>query len=194
MDARALSSVLVSGISLLGIALICLFLVSDYRLDAYRNKLFAIRDQLFDLVLTSDGMSFDHPAYQLLNLRVNSLIRYAHKTKITLFVLLFISAKFFSPERKRPSSRTDKQLRSAMQGLRRFQQFALIQSNDQISMAVQRKLVFFSSPIDSTKRMLPTSNRAPKASLTTVASTVESQAIMVFELQNNDQVGALGSC
>jgi len=52
------------------------------RLDCYRQKMFAVRDELFDYA--ADGnISFDDPAYVLLRSQMNGMIRYGHQ--LTLF-------------------------------------------------------------------------------------------------------------
>lgn len=49
-------------------------------LDAYRQRLFAIRDDLFDLAANrGQGFGFDHPAYADLRNSLNSSIRFAHR-------------------------------------------------------------------------------------------------------------------
>jgi hypothetical protein len=71
-------------------ALILLFiqilvLWPSFRLDAFRQSLFALRDELFDYA--ADGhISFDDPAYGLLRKSMNGFIRYAHN--LTFFRLL----------------------------------------------------------------------------------------------------------
>jgi len=53
-----------------------------FRLDCYRQKMFAVRDELFDYA--ADGhISFDDPAYVLLRSQMNGMIRYGHQ--LTLF-------------------------------------------------------------------------------------------------------------
>jgi len=64
--------------------------ITAYRLDAYRQKMFALRDELFDYA--RDGhISFDDPAYALLRNQMNALIRNGHQ--ITLFRLIISAIK-----------------------------------------------------------------------------------------------------
>lgn len=53
-----------------------------YRLDCFRQKMFAARDELFDYA-TNGKIAFDDPAYVLLRLQMNGMIRYGHQ--LTLF-------------------------------------------------------------------------------------------------------------
>jgi hypothetical protein len=53
-----------------------------FRLDCYRQKMFALRDELFDYA-AAGNISFDDPAYVLLRLQMNGMIRYGHQ--LTLF-------------------------------------------------------------------------------------------------------------
>jgi hypothetical protein len=69
-------------------------LVGEYRLDSLRDRLFAIRERLFDYA--ADGnVSFDHPAYTKLRMRINSLIRFGYRLTFTRFAMgvIFITWK-----------------------------------------------------------------------------------------------------
>src|SRR5580658_4090425 len=63
-------------------------LVRDYRIDALRNRLFALRDDLFDYA-SAGNVEFDEPAYFKLRGVINSLIRFAHRLTFTRFLLGF---------------------------------------------------------------------------------------------------------
>jgi len=78
------------GLTLVWILLFRLF--RDYRIDALRDRLFALRDELFDYA--ADGnVAFVDPAYTKLRGLINSLIRYAHRLTFTRFFMgvLFMS-------------------------------------------------------------------------------------------------------
>jgi len=60
--------------------------VRSYLVDHLRQKLFAIRDDLFDFA-ADDGVAFDDPAYVRLRQDLNNLIRFAHK--VSMFRLVF---------------------------------------------------------------------------------------------------------
>jgi len=62
-----------------------------YRVDAARQQLFALRDELFDYARQGE-ISFDHFAYTFLRLRINGMIRFAHRVS---FARLLISLAFF---------------------------------------------------------------------------------------------------
>ena len=51
---------------------------AEHRLDAFRQELFAIRDELFDYA-AAGNIKFDDPAYRLLRKSMNGFIRYAHQ-------------------------------------------------------------------------------------------------------------------
>jgi hypothetical protein len=64
-------------------------LMRDYRIDALRDRLFALRDDLFDYA--ADGnVEFDEPAYFKLRALINSLIRFAHRLTFTRFLMGFL--------------------------------------------------------------------------------------------------------
>jgi len=74
--------------------LVCLwFLVfqcwRSYRVDALRQRLFALRDELFDYA-TSGAISYDDPAYWRLRLVTNGMIRFAHRLTFPRFLLTVV--------------------------------------------------------------------------------------------------------
>jgi hypothetical protein len=75
---------LLFGLSLLWFLAFRLF--SEYRTDALRDRLFALRERLFDYA--ADGcIRFDEPAYTKLRGLINSLIRFAHRLSFTRFFM-----------------------------------------------------------------------------------------------------------
>jgi hypothetical protein len=77
IEAKNLSRVLQSCASIALIAVVLFKFWSDARLDAFRQRMFQLRDELFDYA--ADGsISFDDPAYRLLRQSMNGAIRYAH--------------------------------------------------------------------------------------------------------------------
>jgi hypothetical protein len=77
-----------SAISLLLLALFVQYLWRDYRIDAFRDHVFSIRDRLFMYAATG-GVAFDHPAYTILRNRMNVMLRYGHE--FTLFRLVAVA-------------------------------------------------------------------------------------------------------
>lgn len=64
-----------------------------YRIDSLRQRLFALRDELFDLA--ADGhIEFSDPAYWRLRLAINGMIRFAHRIS---FARLVFTSVLFSP-------------------------------------------------------------------------------------------------
>jgi len=70
--------------------------VKNYRLDAFRQRLFALRDQLFDYAANGE-VPFDHPAYQMLRTRINGMIRFAHRVSF-LRLFLTVTVQQLSPD------------------------------------------------------------------------------------------------
>ena len=62
------------------------YLWKPQRVDIFRQRLFAIRDELFDLA--ADGeISFCEPAYTRLRFLVNGMIQYAHRISLPLLLV-----------------------------------------------------------------------------------------------------------
>jgi hypothetical protein len=86
--------------SLLGLIALWAFwyyLWKPQRTDIFRQKLFALRSDLFDIA-AEGAVSFDDPAYTQLRLLINGLIRFAHRAS---FPTLIIAA---AQSRNAPSS------------------------------------------------------------------------------------------
>ena len=75
--------------SVFGLAALWFFLAyfwRDYRIDALRDELFGLRDQLF-MYAAERNIDFDNPAYAILRERMNALIRFAHEFTLTKFLI-----------------------------------------------------------------------------------------------------------
>ena len=89
IDATPLIYLAISVVSFLGIWLLYAKFYHDYRIDKFREEIFALRDRLF--VIAEEGqLSFDDEAYGLLRSTLNGFIRFAHRLSF-LSLVLFIS-------------------------------------------------------------------------------------------------------
>jgi hypothetical protein len=77
-----------SALGLLFLWFFLAYLWRDYRIDAFRDHVFSIRDRLF-MFAASGGIGFEDPAYTILRYRMNVVLRYAHE--FTLFRVFAIS-------------------------------------------------------------------------------------------------------
>jgi len=99
-----MSSAYIAIHSAFGLMLLWVFVFyfwRDYRVDAFRDHVFSIRDRLF-LFAARGGVSFDDPAYTCLRYRMNVVLRYAHRFTLTgFFVTLLHPSRFPSFDRTR---------------------------------------------------------------------------------------------
>lgn len=79
------------------------WLYRDYRLDLFRQNLFAIRDDLFDMADNGE-LPFNSKAYGMLRSLINGNIQYGHQLGF-LEILFFIIARQSSPEVTRNSEK-----------------------------------------------------------------------------------------
>ncbi|MBI1346790.1 hypothetical protein GC163_10940 [bacterium] len=63
----------------------------DYRLNRFRQTLFELRDDLFDLA-RSGKIDYSHPAYVMLRNTINGTIQFGHKFGILDFIALAVAA------------------------------------------------------------------------------------------------------
>lgn len=66
---------------------LCFLLWKEYRLDSLRERLFFLRQKLFNLALEGQ-ISFDDPAYAYLRVRLNSMIRFGHRFTVARLVII----------------------------------------------------------------------------------------------------------
>lgn len=75
--------------------IVCLWLFfntkyQEYRIDLTRQRLFELRDALFDVALSGD-LDFNSKAYGLCRKTINGMIRYCHKlTLLHVLAILFV--------------------------------------------------------------------------------------------------------
>jgi len=79
-------------ISLASLALLWGFLFwlyKDYCVEAFRQNVFALRDELFD-VAASGEIPFEHRAYGRLRVTMNGAIRFAHELSLAQFLIVLV--------------------------------------------------------------------------------------------------------
>jgi hypothetical protein len=100
MEIKTVATILQSTIALLALCVIVFSLWPCVRLDAFRQNLFGLRDELFDYA-ASGRISFQHPAYRLLRQSMNGFIRYAHMIsfyQITMTIFTWKAMKRVEPK------------------------------------------------------------------------------------------------
>ncbi|MGB6973739.1 MAG: hypothetical protein WBD67_03550 [Terracidiphilus sp.] len=80
----------IAGISLL--MMVYELFWKSQRVDALRERLFALRDELFNIV-AEGRVPFNHPAYTKLRLLINGTIRFAHKATLATLVTVALTSK-----------------------------------------------------------------------------------------------------
>jgi hypothetical protein len=82
MQPQQLVLIFGSCVNLILILILVLKLWPSYRLDVFRQRVFAVRDDLFAYA-ASGKIGFDDPAYRLLRQAMNGFLRYGHN--LTLY-------------------------------------------------------------------------------------------------------------
>lgn len=78
-----------SVFSIVAVLVLFFWLYRQMRLDVFRQKLFALRDELFDVA--ADGkIDFRHPAYGMLRSTINGTIRFGHRLNLPFAIYLSI--------------------------------------------------------------------------------------------------------
>lgn len=100
MTGTELLEVCEGGLLLIALVIGLFYLRADYEVDAFRQEMFKLRDEIFDYA-ASGHISFDHPAYVQLRDLANGLIRFAHRLTLwrilTMFALYRVLGIWESP-------------------------------------------------------------------------------------------------
>ena len=77
---------------------------TEYKIDLYRQKLFEVRDELFDYA-AGGAISFNDPAYYNLRASMNGIIRFLHRISFAKTILSFVVERyypttFFNPQKE----------------------------------------------------------------------------------------------
>jgi len=108
----------------------------EHRIDAYRQGVFAVRDELFDFA-ASGAIRFDDPAYTTLRDLSNGLIRYAHR--LTFTRVWVVACSNVLP----PTTRMEKWMEE-VQGRPRDVRDKLLKAHEAIAKASLRHVVAWS--------------------------------------------------
>jgi len=81
MSNQVVLTVLSSLVSAAGIVYLLFWRVRLLSMDSFRQRLFGLRDELFDYAAVGN-IEFAHPAYAMLRSTMNGYIRFAHKTTV----------------------------------------------------------------------------------------------------------------
>lgn len=79
--------VLKSALTLAALWVFIFYFWRDYRIDAFREHVFSLRNRMF-LYVAENNIGFDNPAYLILRNRMNVVLRYAHQFTMAKFLLL----------------------------------------------------------------------------------------------------------
>ena len=92
-----ITTTIITGLSLAGIYVMVFWLFRSYQVDAFRQQMFALRDEWFDFA-HEGGIPFDHPVYGSMRTIMNGYIQFAHRLN---FGTLGLVAVMTSEERTR---------------------------------------------------------------------------------------------
>jgi hypothetical protein len=96
MEITNLATFLQSMVCLAVLGLLLLKLWSAARLDAFRQEMFTVRDELFDYA-AEGKITFNSPAYRLLRQMLNGFIRYGHQLTFFRVAMTALEIKLVDP-------------------------------------------------------------------------------------------------
>lgn len=131
--------------SLLSILLGFIFifwLYQDYRVDSFRQKMFHLRDDLFDEA-RKNNLPFDSDAYGILRSTINGAIRFGHKLSLWQMITFLLLVKVDSKSIEKPFS---ERLDSSLKGLSQ-EQAKIIRNYHEALNFLRVEHMLLSSPI-----------------------------------------------
>src|SRR5258708_22697110 len=111
MEINTLATIVQTTIGLLIVCVILFWLWPCVRLDAFRQDMFAVRDELFDYA-ASGQISFQHPGYRLLRQSMNGFIRYGHRISVFQITMTILMWKTMGPVERDWTKKWEKALTS----------------------------------------------------------------------------------
>lgn len=126
-------------IALAGLWILFFFFYKRYRLDVFRQKMFAIRDDLFDLA-QSGKLEFSSDAYKLFRTLVNVNIQFGHQ-------LGFLNGLFIclaSRNRQTPTPKFEQAWEKSQEGLGEDVKVSLKKLRDRVHLCILEQMVFTS--------------------------------------------------
>lgn len=84
-NAAGLAEVITLAISFAGLWVLFFWLYREYRVDRFRQHIFALRNELF-LYAADGGIPFDHPSYAFVRRNLNGMLRFGHHLTISWFL------------------------------------------------------------------------------------------------------------
>lgn len=95
--------------------------------DVARQRLFEIRDELFDLAVDGE-IDFKSPQYVETRRRINGLIKYIHKLTVFRFIMLEITMRKMAPPTREADDSADSAANAKIEGmLNRCSRILLVQ-------------------------------------------------------------------
>ena len=85
----ATSTILISLISITILWVGLFWLYRDYCIDLFRQRMFALRDELFDQA-AKGAIPFNHKSYGMLRVSMNGFIRFAHDFSLAHFLFVVL--------------------------------------------------------------------------------------------------------
>lgn len=92
MQGSIIFTTLSTVISLLGIWYLVCWRYRTYSVDAFRQDMFTLRDELFDEA-RGGLVDFSHPAYGVLRSTINGFIRFGHRFTVGQFLFMMLIIK-----------------------------------------------------------------------------------------------------
>lgn len=152
-------------------ALLVFWLIPNYRLDRFRQKVFCLRDELFDYA-RAGNISFTHPAYRLLRQSANGFIRYAHRLTFYRVVTTMVIWKVIGHQ---PELVWTRRWTEALASLDEKTRSDLMKFHERLALLIVDRLVF-GSPFLIAGLLLTAVMMLCKAGVTSIHSALKESA------------------
>lgn len=126
----------------ISVLLIIVLLVKEYLIDSFRQKIFAVRAELFDEGLKGN-IDFNSDAYKMARQTMNGIIRFAHKMSlINLIVTIYLNNKADAQASKKFTTSLSKAMDKLDQEQQHIIENALKKTNKEVVSFLKKRSPF----------------------------------------------------
>jgi hypothetical protein len=120
------------------------FAYRQYRIDLLRQRLFRVRDELFNEA-AAERIDFNSPAYGMMRTTLNGMIQFAHELSLIRLVIMFIAQRLFGKGEIEDLYRRSRA--SAYRDLSQEQRRLVMRAEVSMHMCVLSHVVYTSLPL-----------------------------------------------
>jgi hypothetical protein len=158
-----------------------------YRLALLRQRLFDLRDELFEYAKDHSTLEFEDPAYGITRTRINGMLRLAHDFSLASFLAIFFAMRSMSAEERQLIEQHERRREEALSRLdedaARYLQSVLYRANFQVLVYVLHTSLLFGPLMHGTKSLARAIKGVARLCESAVRWTASTPLVRTFEAE-----------